>query len=241
MTTRTTEASPARIKAAARQAGVLYLLFALMAIVNEFFVPTLIVSGDPTATARNIAAAELTFRIGILSGFVTHLMFIVVVVSLYNLFKEVDNRYAVLMVLFVAVGVAVALANLINQLGALILLSGSDYFSVFTKPQLDTLVLALLRLHTNGVYLATAFWGLWLFPFGILVIKSGFLPRILGILLIVAGIGYLTVSVTSIVLPAYRQIVLQFMTPLYLGEMPIILWLVFKGAKVPRLEAKAST
>ncbi len=239
MTIRTAEASQAKMQFAARQAGVLYLLFAVMAILDEFFVPSLIVSGDATATARNITAAGLTFRIGIVSGFVTHVMFIIVVVSLYNLLKDVDNKYALLMVQLVSVGVVIALANLLNKFGVLILLSGTNSLSVFTKPQLDALALGLLGLHTNGVYLATAFWGLWLFPFGILVIKSGFLPRILGILLIVAGVAYLTVSLTSIALPAYRQVVSQFMTPLYFGEIPIIPWLVFKGAKVPQLEAKS--
>lgn len=240
MTTHAAEASQATIQVAARQAGVLYLLFAIVSIFNEVFVPSFIVSGDATATARNITAAELTFRIGILSGFVTHIMFIVVVVSLYNLFKDVDKKYAMLMVVLVSVGVAIALANLLNKFAALILLSGADSLAAFTKPQLDALILGFLRLHSNGVYVATAFWGLWLFPFGILVIKSGFIPKLLGILLIVAGFAYLIVSLTSIVLPDYRPVVSQFMMPLYFGEIPIIIWLCVKGAEVPLLEARPS-
>ncbi len=240
MTTRTAEASQDTIKATARQAGVLYLLFSIVAILNEFFVPAFIVSGDATATARNITAAELTYRIGILNGFITHIMFIVVVVSLYNFLKDVDKKRAMLMVLFVALGVGIALVNLLNKFAPLILLSGADYLSVFTKPQLDALALGFLRLHSNGVNFTTAFWGLWLFPFGILVFKSGFFPKILGILLIIAGFAYLTVSITSIVLPAYRPVVSQVMTPLYFGEFPIIIWLVVKGAKAPLVEARLS-
>ena len=216
------------------------MLFSIMAILNEFLFPAFIVSGDATATARNIAAAELTYRIGILGDFVTHLMFIVVVVSLYNLLKDVDKKHAMLMVLFVALGVGIALVNLVNKIAPLTLLSGADYLSVFTKPQLDALALGFLRLHSNGTNVATAFWGLWLFPFGILVFKSGFFPRILGILLIVAGFAYLTVSITSIVLPAYLPVVSQVMTPLYFGELPIIFWLLVKGAKVPLPEARLS-
>jgi hypothetical protein len=224
----------------ARRAGVLYFLFAIVAIFGEFFFPTFMVPGDATATARNINAAELTYRIGILTGFVTLLLFVFLVVSLYNLLKEVDKRHAMLMVLLVSIGVAVALANLLHKFAPLVLLSGAEYLSVFTKPQLDALALGFLRLHSNGVTISTAFWGLWLFPFGILVIKSGFFPRILGILLMVAGFAYLTSSVTSIVLPAYRHVVSQFMMPLYFGEVPIIFWLLLKGAKVPQSPPRSS-
>jgi hypothetical protein len=133
------------------------------------------------------------------------------------------------MVLLVSVGVAISLANLINKIAPLILLSGADYLAAFTKPQLDALALAFLRLHGQGIAVATVFWGLWLFPFGILVIKSGYFPRVLGVLLMVAGFAYLGTSFTSIVLPAYRPLVSRFMMPLYFGEVPIIFWLI-KGA-----------
>jgi hypothetical protein len=221
------------IKATARRAGVLYLLFSLAAISGEFFFPAFMVPGDATATARNIGAAELTYRIGILSGLVTNVLFIFVVLSLYDLLKDVERNHARLMVLLVSVGVAITLANLINKIAPLILLSGADYLSVFTKPQLDALALGYLKLHSSGVTVATAFWGLWLFPFGILVVKSGFLPRVLGVLLMVAGFAYLISSVTTIVFPAYWHLVSQVMMPLYFGEVPIIFWLLIKGAKIP--------
>ncbi|SRR6266545_2220169 len=228
------------IKAASRQAGVLYLLFSIVAIACQFFFPAFVVSGDATATARNIAAAELSYRIGILAGLVTHVLFLFVVLSLYDLFKDVDRKHARLMVLLVSVGVAIALANLLNKIAPLILLSGADYLSVFTKPQLDALALGFLLLHSNGVTVATAFWGLWLFPFGILVIRSGFFPRVLGVLLMVAGFAYLSSSVASIALPAYRHVVSQVMMPLYFGEVPIIFWLLIGGAKVQERAARPS-
>jgi len=212
----------------------------IVAIFGEFFFPAFMVPGDAAATARNITTAELTYRIGILTGFVTLIIFVFLVVSLYKLLRDVDKSHAILMVLLVSIGVAIALANLLNRLGPLVLLSGADHWSAFTKPQLDALALGFLRLHSSGAAVVTAFWGLWLFPFGILVIKSGFLPRILGILLIVAGCAYLTSSVTSIVLPEYRQVVSQVMMPLYLGEVPIIFWLLIKGAKVPQPQAPSS-
>ena len=107
-----------------------------------------------------------------------------------------------------------------------IFLSGAAYGSVFTRPQLDALALGFLKLNGSGAGLVMAFWGLWLFPFGILVIQSGFFPRILGVLLMVAGSDYLTSSFTSIILPAYRHAVFHAMMPLYFGEVPIILWLL---------------
>lgn len=225
------------IKATARQAGVLYLVFSLVAIVGEFLLPALVVSGDAAATARNITAAESMYRVEILTGFVTLVLFIVLVATLYKLLKDVDRWHAMLMVLLVSIGVAISLANLINRFAPLVLLSGGDYLAVFTKAQLDALALGFLRLHASGATVATVFWGLWLFPFGVLVIRSGFLPRILGYLLMVAGFAYVASSVTTIVLPAYRHVVSQVMTPLYFGELPIVFWLLIKGAKVPAPEA----
>jgi hypothetical protein len=227
-------------QATARQAGVLYFLFMIVAILGEFFFPAFMVPGDATATARNIVAGEATYRVGILTGFVTLVIFIFLVASLYKLLKPVDPSHAMLMVLLVSIGVAVALANLLAKFAPLVLLSGADYLSVFTKPQLKSLALAFLRFHSNGATVSTAFWGLWLFPFGILVIKSGWFPRILGILLMVAGFAYLAASVTSIGLPEYRQVVSKFMMPLYFGEVPIIFWLLLKGAKAPPEEARRS-
>jgi len=113
-------------------------------------------------------------------------------------------------------------------------LSGADYLSVFTKPQLDALAMGILSLNSSGNTIDTAFWGLWLFPFGVLVIKSGFFPRVLGIFLMVAGFGLLTSSVTSIVFPAYEHAVSEAVMPLGLGEFPIIFWLLIKGAEVPQ-------
>ncbi len=212
----------------------------IVAIVGEFFFPDFVVTGDATATAQSITAAELTYRIGILLGFVTHVIFIFLVVILYKLFKDVDQSHAILMVLLVSIGVAVALTNQLNGFAPLVLLGDADYLSVFTKPQLDALALESLGERSSGAAFPMVFWGLWLFPFGILVIKSGFLPRLLGILLIVAGIAYLTTGVTSIVLPEYRHVVSRFMMPLYFGEVPIIFWLLIKGATVPQQQARSS-
>jgi len=228
------------LKATAHRAGALYFVFMILGLIQEFLLPRFMVAGDAAATARNISAAEPMYRLGVLTGFVTLVMFIFLVALLYRLLKEADRTQAMLMVLLVVVGVAIALANEFFRFAPLVLLSDAGYLSVFSKPQLDALSLAFLRLHSNGSVFATAFWGLWLFPFGILVVKSRFFPRILGILLMVAGSGYVISSVTSIVLPAYGQVVFRTLMPLYFGEMPIIFWLLIKGAKVPPLQPQPS-
>jgi hypothetical protein len=222
------------VKATAHRAGRLYFAFMILGIVGEFVFPTFMVRGDATATARNITESEPMYRLGVLLGFVTLVMFIYLVVILYKLFRDVDRSQARLMVLLVMAGVGVSLAGLVHELAPLMLLGGADYLTVFTQPQLDALSLGFLGLHSSGSVIATAFWGLWLFPFGILVIRSGFLPRILGILLIVAGCGYALYFVTAIVLPDYRQTAFKVLMPLYFGEVPIIFWLLIKGAKVPQ-------
>jgi hypothetical protein len=228
-------------KATARRAGVLYFVFMILGICGEFLFPTFVVPGNATATAANITGAELIYRIGILLGFVTHVVFIFLVVVLYKLLEDVDKSQAMLMVLLVSIGVAVALANMLIRFAPLKLLSGADYMSVFTKPQLDALALGSLRFRSGGAAVPMGFWGLWLFPFGILVMKSGFFPRILGILLLVAGFAYVVGSATSIVMPAHRQVVSRVLMPLYFGEVPIIFWLFLEGAKVPQANGTETT
>ena len=190
------------------------------------------VPGDAAATARNITAAEPMFRMSILLGFTTLVMFLFLVALLYKLFEGVDKGQARLMVLLVCTGVAVALANLLFQFAPLVLLGGGDYLSVFTKPQLNALALGFLRLHSNGSTVATGFWGLWLFPFGILVFRSGFIPRVLGILLMVAGSSYVVSSAMSIGFPEYRQMLWRLLMPLFFGEVPIIFWLMIWGVRL---------
>jgi hypothetical protein len=228
------------LKRAAHRAGALYFLFMIVAIVGEFFFPAFLVPDDAGATARNIIAAETTYRVSILMGFITLVIFIFLVVSLHRLLRDVDESQALRMVLLVSIGIAVSLANLLEKFMPLVLLSGgADYLSAFTRPQLEALALSFLRWHGSGTALSTAFWGLWLFPFGTLVMRSRFVPWIFGLLLMVAGTAYLVTSVTAIVLPAQRHVVSQLMMPLYLGEVPIIFWLLIRGVRVPDTTSNA--
>lgn len=104
---------------------------------------------------------------------------------------------------------------------------------MFERPQLDALAYLFLRLHGQGIAVASVFWGLWLFPFGTLVIRSGFIPRIFGLLLMVAGVANLGGSFADLVLPRYAPLVSQVASPLQLAELPIVFWLLIWGAKTP--------
>ena len=219
-------------KKSARTAGWLYLLLALTGVFNLIYVPsTLIVSGDATTTVVNILSSELLFRAGILSGLVSSVTFVFLVLALYRLLKDISHKLAILMVTLVVISVAIAFANTFNQIAVLIVLSGADFLSVFEKPQLDAVAYAFLRLNSHGIQLVQIFWGLWLFPFGLLVYESRFIPKILGILLIIAGCGYLLSSFTFLILPQYTDAFSPIISLLEMGELPIIFWLLIVGAK----------
>jgi hypothetical protein len=223
------------IRGTARFTGVLYLLMGLPAPINLIYFPGhFIVRGNAAATAQNIAADMFIYRIAVLCGLVSTLFFVVLVLSLYSLLKDVDRKQARLMVAFVLVAVAIGMVNLLNQIAPLVLLGGAEFASAFTKPQVDTLALAFLRLNAGGNLIASSLWGLWLLPFGILVIKSEFIPKIIGYLLILGCFAYLANSVTYILWPHYLGVVNSIALPLAgPGELSILAWLLIKGGKVP--------
>jgi hypothetical protein len=190
------------------------------------------VLNDATATANNIRASESLLRIGIGCELLGSIMFIFVVVALYRLFKPVNETHALTMMILILISIPISLLSVVNEVVALIFVGGADFLSVFDARQLDALAYILMRLHSRAILVAEIFWGLWLFPFGILVIQSRFIPRILGYLLFLAALGYLASSVTFLLLPNYGDFVDKFATNLPLCELPIILWLLIWGAKV---------
>jgi Domain of unknown function (DUF4386) len=227
---------------AARVAGAIYLLLVFTAPLRLIYIPSaLFVRGNATATADNIAAHELLFRLGIVGDLLTGTIAIFLVLALYRLLKEVDRNHAALMVILGGLMVApIYFLNALNDVAALLLARGTDFLSVFEKPQRDALAVLFLRLHHHGVVANEIFWGLWLFPLAVLVIRSGFLPRILGIWLIINGFAYLTISFTGLLLPQYEVMVSNIAFPALLGEVAIMLWLLIKGAKVQPVVAAAS-
>ena len=219
----------------ARLAGWLYLLVVPLGIFGALYVPSrLIVSGDAAETASNLAASESLFRLGIVSDLLAPIVLILVVLALYQLLKPVNQTMALLMVMFLLVGASVATLNKLNQFAALIILNDADYLKVFTSDQLQALALLFLRLHNRGGTIAAIFWGLWLFPMGYLVFKSNFLPRILGVLLMIACFGYVTDSLATLL--GYNVSAGLFAA---LAEVLFILWLLIKGVNVTQWEKQA--
>ena len=230
-------------KKQAREAGILYLLVALVASIGILYLPRdLIARGDAAETARRIVASESVFRIRIFSELASTTLMLFLVLALYRLLKGVNERQAMLMVSLVVAAVPIAFLLVLNDIAALIVFGHPAFLSVFDKPQLDALGYLFIRIHSQGGVLATVFWGLWLFPFGVLVFQSGFMPRALGVLLIINGLAYVTHASTSLLLPQYSGVVAQFaMVPELVGELATILWLLIWGARVRPAEAPAAS
>ena len=144
------------------------------------------------------------------------------------------------MVGFVLVSASVCFLNVLNDIAALILFKGADFLSVFDKPQRDALGMLFLRLHSYGIFIAEMFWGLWLFPFGLLVYRSGFLPRFIGVWLMINCFGYVALSVIALFFQPYYNTAFKLLQPVLLGELAIMLWLLIKGAKVQAVPAPVS-
>jgi hypothetical protein len=217
----------------ARVAGFLYLLLTIAAPFRLIYIPsTLFVSGNAAATASNISAHQSLFRLGIASDLFCGTILIFLVLALYRLFKGVDQKHAVLMVILGGVMPAVIdYFNVLNDAAALMLVRGPDFLSVFEKPQRDALAMLFLRLHGQEILAAEILWGLWLFPLAILVLRSGFLPRFLGVWLIINGFAYLILSFTGQFLPQFEGMVSNIAFPAQLGEVAFMLWILVMGAK----------
>lgn len=224
-----------------RIAGLLYLLLVVAAPVRLLYIPSkLFVRGDATATANNIAAHELLFRLGIVSDLFCGTILIFIVLALYLLLKRVNQKLAVVMVIVGGVlPSAIDFFNVLNDAAALMLVRGEDFLSVFDKPQRDALALLFIRLHQREIVAAEILWGLWLFPLAILVYRSGFLPRFLGVWLTINGLAYLAMSFTGLLLPRYEETVSNIAFPALLGEMAFMLWLVIMGVNVAKWKERA--
>ena len=221
-----------QLQKSARIAGLLYLVVALTGPFVLIYVPgKLFVSGDATATAANIMAHQSLFRAYIVVGLFSELFFVLTVLALYRLLKEVDRQLATLMVVLVLVAAPLAFLSVANQIATLAFVRGADLLAVFDKPQRDALATLLINVDRLGVPVSEMFWGLWLLPLALLVYRSGFLPRILGGWLFLNGIGYVITSLTGMLLPEHLEIVRTMTFPLLLGEVAFLLWLLIMGAK----------
>lgn len=227
-------------KRTARVAGVLYLLVVLTGMFVLIYVPgRLFVRGDSAATASNILAHESLFRSYIVVGLVSEFLFISLVLALHRLLKGVNRQHAALMVMLVLMTAPLAFVGTANQVATLAFVRGAESLTAFDKPQRDAVAMLLFNAEREGTLVAQIFWGLWLFPLGLLVFRSGFLPRILGVWLGVNGFAYVAISLTGLLLPQRGEIVSKIATPALLGELVFTLWLLIVGARVQPSDAAA--
>ncbi len=226
-----------------RVAGFWYLLLCVIGPLRLIYIPSkLFVPGNAPATVNNIAAHQWLFRFAIVGDLVCGVILIFLVLAFYRLFQGVDQNLAVLVVIFG--GVMPALINfvgVVSDAGALMAVRGADFLSVFDKPQRDALAMLFLRLRDHQNTAAEILWGVWLLPLAVLVYRSRFLPRFLGVWLVINGFAYVIMSFTGELLPQYQSKVFIISQPALFGELALMLWLVIKGAKPPALDATGSS
>ena len=199
-----------------------------------FYVPSQInMRGDAVTTAQNILSNEFLFRTSIVNNLISCTLWVFMVLIFYRMFKQVDERQAKLLVALVIVQIPTVFIMEAFNITSLMIYKG-EILKTFELTQRQDLAMLFLKINDYGVLTLEAFWGLWLFPLGILVYRSRFLPRFLGVWLIITGFFYLGLSFTSIMLPQYKDMVLNsvFALPAEIGEVALMLWLLIKGAKM---------
>jgi hypothetical protein len=219
----------------ARMAGILYFLVVLAGISSEITCKVIFVPGDIAATVNHILAHEFIFRLGFVFSLVRHPLLILLVLALYRLLRPVNKDLAVVMAAFALISIPIGMASLLFKFATPLLLSSSDYSGLFTADQWHAQALFFINLQVWGDRVSQVL-AVWLCPFGYLVYKSGFLPKILGILLIIAGLGYLADCLVFFLLPNLNWQVAGFA---FLGELPFPLWLLMKGINVERWRSRA--
>ncbi len=215
----------------ARATGILYLLIVAGGVFAEAFVRSSILDyGDPQISATNIKAHEGLFRLGFSIELLVFLIDAAVCVLLYVLLRPVDKTVALLAATFRIVTVAMLGINLLNNYLPLLLLSGSDYLAGVDEAQLRVWSLLYMKAHGHGYSLGLAFFGIHCILLGYLIKKSDYLPGLLGILMAIAGVCYLTNSYTIFLFPEISGLLFPaILIPAFIAELSLSLWLLLKG------------
>ena len=218
------------IKKTARMAGLMYLLFIVFSFFADKF--SCFALGDTTAIVNKIMANEWLFRIGLISNLLSAVFFLLAAWALYVLLKPVNKNLALLFLLLNSVGVAIQCLSNLNLFAGLLLLSGAEYLNLFHANQLHAQAMFFTNLYHNGFIIAQIFYGTWLFPLGFLVFKSRFLPRILGILLMIDCFAILIWFFQFFLFPSYEVISYPCLVLSVIAEFGLTLWLLIKGVKI---------
>ena len=221
----------------ARVAAFVFLIIFFLGMSTELFIrPGMIVPGDAAATVRNIAASKALFRLSLVSDLIRQVLLIALPLVLYQLLKPVNKTIAALMVIFALVGVSISMLNELNHFAVLLLSSGAGYLTAFKADQLNALVMFFLELRKYGTYIPQIL-SFWVLLLGYLVFKSGFLPRILGILLMFGGLCYTAAAVLFFLFPNFDTVILGLFA--FIGEALFYLWLLIKGVNVEQWKKRA--
>jgi hypothetical protein len=234
MMERIAEASP---HPRARITGVVYLFYFLTAVCGEFFLKGLVVYGDAAATANNILAHQPLFRLGLATGLIATACYVAVTALFYGLFKAVNRSLSLLAAFFSLVGCAILAFASLFRIAPLVILGGSQYLGVFKVEQLRALASLFLELYGQGVNICFVFFGVYCLLIGYLIFRSAFLPRILGVLMAFAGLGWLT-----FLSPPLANYLSPYIVVLgFLAELSLMLWLLVMGVNVQRWKEQASS
>ena len=235
---KTVETSPQTL---ARIGGALYLIIIVAGVFAEIFVrDKLIVSGDPTATANNIMASELLFRISIALEQIWLVCAVVLMVILYILLRPVSKNLALLATFLNLVSIAVEGITTLSLFAVLFFYGNAGYLKAFEPNQLHTLAYLFLKLYDYGFGISLVFFGCFCLIIGYLIYKSGYFPKILGVLMAIAGLAYLTNSFVLFLAPAFANRIFPILLLAFIGELSLCLWLLVKGVNVPKWDAQAS-
>jgi len=230
------EAQTSSPKKTARIAGLWYLLLVIVGIYGLKFVQSqIIVEGNSVATTNNIVAHEFIFRTGIFSNIIGNIIFIFLVLALHRLLKPVNEHWAKLMVVLVLVQIPVSFVIELFNYTSLMISKGEVLKSLSAIQKQDFAAL-FLTIHNYGLAFLEIFWGIWLIPLGLLVFWSGFIPRLIGVLLILGGAAYMADSFAFLLLPGADLFVSKFIIIASLGEIAIMLWLLIFGVKVKQAQ-----
>jgi hypothetical protein len=216
-------------KKTARLAGFLWLLMFIFGPIAQIVRSKIFVNGDMEATANNIIANESLFRLGFASDLIMMVIFLLLPLVLYKLLHKVDKSLSILMVIFVMVSVPINMLNLLNEFASLNVLSGAEYLSVLAAEQIRAQAMLYYDLYLHGYEIANVFFALWLVPLGMLVYKSGFFPKILGILLVTGGCGLFLEVFIHFLLPGAAILNSALLIPQTVAEFAFLLWALIRG------------
>jgi hypothetical protein len=228
------------LKRTARIAGLWYLGFTLGPFYLLYVPSQTVVPNDAVATAARVLGHETLFRWGMLAETLGVMIFIGLSLALYRLFEDVDRHRARQLVALVLVSSALSLASVVFSAAALLVFRDGAAIAGFDEHMREAIGMLLIRMHGQATGINQTFWGLWLLPFGWLVVRSRFLPPWLGYWLLLDGIGWVVVGVTWFLAPDYSDALFRYFQPVFLAELAAVLWLLIMGAKEPPLVASAT-